>query len=89
MLSPSSTHPGGVFCWLSYVFKWVQFGAGWIESALALPCEIFCWLLGLVQHLLISVGNGVCFIESAESQSTEYVHFSNSYLCNCSLFLIQ
>lgn len=89
MLSPSLIHPGRIFCWFPYVLKQEQFGAVWIESALALPCEIFCSLLGLVQHLLISVGNGVCFMERAESQSTEYVHFSNSSLCNCSLFLIQ
>lgn len=79
MLSPSPPDPGGLF-WLPYVPKQAQFGAGWIESALALPCEISCSLLGLVQHLLISVGNGVCFIERAESQSTEYVHFSNTSL---------
>lgn len=78
MLSPSRTHLGGIFCWLLCVFQEVQFGAGCTESALALPWEIFCSLLGLVQHLFISVGNGVCFIERAESQSTEYVHFPNS-----------
>lgn len=80
MLSSSLSQPGEI-CWLR-LFKWVQFDAGWIESALVLPSEIFCSLLGLVQHLLISVGNGIRFTERARSQSNVYVCFSYSSVCN-------
>lgn len=88
-LPPSPSHLGEIFCWLLCISEWVWFDAVRIENALVLPLEIFCSLLGTLQHLLISVGNSIYHTERARSQSTEYMHSCYSSVCNWSLFLIQ